>query len=357
MSDTSPTIKGRGTGSNPVNRFEPIHHEVDPELPPEERPAPQTTFYRDTSRSILSHNDSPDLGFEYSLNPYRGCEHGCIYCYARPYHEYLGFSLGLDFETKIMVKEDAPKLLRQALMSPRWRPQTIVLSGITDPYQPIERDMQLTRRCLEVLAEFRQPVSIITKNHLVLRDLDILQALNAYQAVKVNLSITTLDRSLRHVLEPRTSVPEKRLDAVRTLSRAGIPVGVMMAPVIPGLTEHEIPKLVQAAADAGARTINYLILRLPYQVKDMFVEWLAVHFPDRKDKILNRIRSMRGGKLNDPRFGKRFIGEGVYADHIRDLFHVARQKAGLSADHPPLSTAAFCRPGAQLQLFDDLYLK
>src|SRR3954471_3611843 len=254
----------RGAASNPANRFEKIYLEPDEEWNPDEDPLPRTQFFRDRTSTIISYNDSPDVGFEASVNPYRGCEHGCIYCYARPTHEYLGFSSGLEFESKIMVKMEAPKLLREALSSPKWEPKVIAMSGVTDCYQPVERRLKLTRGCLEVLASFRNPVAIITKNHLVTRDVDFLAELAKYDAVAVFISITTLDSELRRVMEPRTSPPSARLAAVKTLAKAGVPVGVLMAPVVPGLTDHEMPALLSAAAEAGARYAGYVTLRLPY---------------------------------------------------------------------------------------------
>ena len=261
---SSESTSTRGAASNPANRFEQIHLERDEDWNPEEDALPTTKFFHDRTQKILSSNDSPDIGFTYSLNPYRGCEHGCIYCYARPFHEYLGFSSGLDFETRILVKEDAPELLRRELTSPRWQPKLLALCGVTDAYQPIERTLQITRRCLPVLAEFRNPVGVITKNHLVTRDRDILCGLAGFDAAAVFLSITTLDRELARVLEPRASQPEGRLAALRELSQAGIPVGVMVAPTIPGLTDHEMPAILQAARDAGARFAGYVLLRLPH---------------------------------------------------------------------------------------------
>jgi len=252
MSDPSLPIHGRGASDNPPNRFESIHYERDPDLPPEEEVAPATVLYRDTTRSIIATNDSPDVGFDASINVYRGCEHACIYCYARPYHEYLGFSAGLDFETKIMVKEDAPELLRGELMSPKWVPRLIGMSGVTDSYQPVERKLRLTRRCLEVLAEFRNPVAIITKNHLVSRDCDVLTDLARHNAAVVYISLTTLDADLASRMEPRATRPQGRLDAIRELRAAGVPVGVMVAPIIPGLNDFEMPAILRAAADAGA---------------------------------------------------------------------------------------------------------
>lgn len=346
-------IHGRGVASNPANRFEPIAYEADDELPAEERPSPRTLFLRDSSRSALTRNNSPDVGFEVSPNPYRGCEHGCVYCYARPYHEYLGFSAGLDFESKILVKEDAPALLREKLAAPRWQPQTVVMSGVTDCYQPVERKLRLTRRCLEVLADFRNPVAIITKNHGVTRDADVLAELARHGAAAVCLSVTSLDPEIQRRMEPRTATPARRLDAVRRLADAGIPVGVNVAPVVPGLTDHELPAILQAAAEAGAGFAGYTVLRLPYAVKELFAEWLEQHFPDRRDKVLNRVRELRGGRLNDPRFGSRLRGEGIWAEQLRAVFRVARERAGIPAQRPPLSTAAFRRPetGDQLALF------
>ncbi len=342
----------RGAGENPPNRFEQIHLEPDVDWNPEEGSLPRTQFLTDRSRSVIARNNSPDVGFDASLNPYRGCEHGCIYCYARPTHEYLGFSAGLDFESKIMVKQHAPELLRAELMSPNWRPQVLFLSGVTDCYQPIERKLKLTRRCLEVLVEFRNPVLIITKNHLVTRDIDLLSELARYNAAAAWLSITTLDADLRNVMEPRTSPPAARLAAIRELAKAGIPTGVNVAPVIPGLTDHEIPAIVQAAAEAGARAAGSTMVRLPYAVAPLFEQWLETHFPDRKEKVLNRVRAMRGGKLNDSRWGLRMHGEGVFADQIKQMFEVACRKAGIQKGDRELSTAAFRRPsGAQLPLF------
>jgi DNA repair photolyase len=334
----------RGASNNPPNRFEPLALERDPDWFDPEEPPPATRFYRDLSSSILSTNDSPDLGFSVSMNPYRGCEHGCIYCYARPTHEYLGFSAGLDFESRILIKEDAPALLRQALASPRWQPQVIALSGVTDCYQPIERKLRLTRQCLEVLAAFRNPVSIVTKNELVTRDLDLLQELARHQAVAVSISLPTLVTDLRRVLEPRTSPPEARLSAIRKLSQAGVPVGVLVAPVIPALTDHEIPSILKAAAAAGAQYAACQILRLPGAVAPLFEQWLERHAPEKKAKILGRIRALRGGKLNDPRFGERMRGQGIFADQIRQLFDASSRRLGLHHGFPELSTAAYRQP-------------
>jgi DNA repair photolyase len=347
-----PPIHGRGASVNPATRFAALNIEPDPEeRSGNEVPVPTTKYYRDFTRTIIAHNDSPDVGFESSVNPYRGCEHGCIYCYARPTHEYLGFSAGLDFESRIMVKEEAPELLANELSKPGWKPQVLVMSGVTDPYQPIERRLQLTRRCLEVLVRFRNPVAIITKNQLVTRDTDLLGDLAAHQAAAVNISVTSLDPKLQRVLEPRTSTPRARLEAIARLRAAGIPVGVMAAPVIPGLTDHELPAILKAAAEAGAQFAGYIVVRLPYAVAPLFERWLEEHFPDRKEKVLGRIRHLRGGeRLNDPRFESRMRGEGIFAEQISALFEVGCRRAGLG-QRPGLSTTAFRRPGEQLSLF------
>jgi DNA repair photolyase len=345
-------IHGRGASHNPANRFERLHLEPDPEDENDpDRPARRTIYLRDFTRTIIAHNDSPDVGFESSINPYRGCEHGCIYCYARPTHEYLGFSAGIDFESRIMVKENAAQLLEDELSSPRWKPQTLVMSGVTDPYQPVERRLKITRACLEVLARFRNPIGIITKNQLVTRDLDLLGELATHGAAAVNISITSLDPKLQRVLEPRTSSPRARLDAISQLRTAGIPVGVMTAPIIPGLNDHELPAILEAATEAGARFAGYTVVRLPYAVAPLFERWLEEHFPDRKEKVLGRIRQLRGGeRLNDPRFKSRMRGEGIFAEQIRDLFIIGCKRAGMG-ERPKLSAEAFRRPGEQLALF------
>ena len=338
---------GRGAAGNPANRFEKLHLEPDPDAdgdaPGEAPAAPRTQFFKDHSSSILAHNDSPDVGFDTSLNPYRGCEHGCSYCHARNTHEYLGFSAGLDFETKIMVKENAPELLRRELSSPKWKPHTVAMSGVTDCYQPVERRLQLTRQCLAVLAEFRNPVVVTTKNYLVTRDIDLLRELAAHRAVAVHLSINSLDSELARKLEPRAASPKMRLAAVEALAKAGVPVGVLVAPVIPGLNDHEIPSVLAAAKAAGAGWANTEILRLPLTVAPIFEEWLTRNVPGKKEKILGRIRAMRGGKLNDPRFGARMRGEGIFAEQISRMFHVARRKVGIPEEGP----AAFI-PGLRL---------
>ena len=348
-----PAQKGRGASSNPSGRFERLAFvsEPDDQLPVEDRPALRTELFRDTTKSVLTFNDSPDVGMEASINPYRGCEHGCIYCYARPYHEYLGLSAGEDFESKIFVKENAAALLRAALSAKSWKPQVIGLSGVTDPYQPIERKLRITRACLEVLAEFRNPVAVISKNHLVTRDSDILSSMAQHDAAQVFLSITTLDDELSGQMEPRASRPQLRLAALKKLTDAGVPVGVMVAPIIPGLTDHEVPAILEAAAQAGARSAGYTHLRLPHGVKELFSEWLERHAPERKDKVLNRLRAVRRGKLNDPAFGSRMVGEGPFAESIQQMFGVHRRRLGLDRKIA-LSTDGFRRGGAdQLGLF------
>jgi DNA repair photolyase len=349
-------IRGRGASWSPANRFEKLHIDlndldvVDVDPGAEERPRRGTQYFCDGSKSIITRNNSPDVGFETSLNPYRGCEHGCIYCYARPTHEYLGFSAGLDFESKIMVKTNAPELLRAELESPRWEPQTLVMSGVTDPYQPIERKLRITRGCLQVLAKFRNPVAIITKNRLVTRDIDLLRDLVTHDAVAVNISVTSLDSNLQRVLEPRTSSPQARLDAIRQLRSAGIPTGVMVAPVIPGLTDHEVPKILDACAKAGAQFAGYTIVRLPWAVAPLFEHWLEEHFPDRKEKVLGRIRDLRGNRLNNSRWHTRMSGEGIFAEQIASMFAVSCRRNRMCA-RPKLSCASFERPTTQLHLF------
>ena len=343
--------KGRGAASNPANRFEKTSYEVSDWDEPGD-PSPHTLFLKDSSKSIINYNDSPDVGFTTSINPYRGCEHGCIYCLARPNHEYLGFSAGLDFETRILVKEDAPELLRREISSKRWEPQVIAISGVTDAYQPVEKRLKLTRRCLEVLAEFINPVVIVTKNELVTRDIDLLAELARHDAALVFVSVTSLDGDLARELEPRASQPACRLAAIEALSAAGIPTGVLIAPVIPGLTDHEMPAIIAAVAKAGAKAAGYVTLRLPYAVAPLFEEWLSLHRPGEKEKVLNRIRSLRGGRMNDPEFGSRLRGEGPIAEQIAGLFEISCRKAGINSTRPKLSTDAFRRPQSpQMRLF------
>lgn len=351
--------RGRGAGVNPPNRFDALHVEYDPDCDPgddlDSPPRVATDLIPDRSRSIIATNDSPDVGFDASINPYRGCEHGCAYCYARPSHEYLGYSAGLDFETKILYKPDAAQLLGAQLSSPRWVPQVVALSGVTDPYQPIERRLEITRGCLKVLAEFRNPVVIITKGALVTRDVDLLASLAENQAVRVGMSVTTLDPKLSRTLEPRASLPRQRLQAIEALTSAGIEVRLMVSPTIPGLTDHEIPSIVAAGASAGARFASYIIVRLPGSVAGIFSQWLTDHAPDKRERVLGRLKQMRGGRLNDPRFGKRMSGEGPLASAIRTMFEAACRKHGVAREAPPLNCADFRVPGQskQLSLFGD----
>jgi DNA repair photolyase len=346
-------VAGRGTANAPTGRFEELAVELEPEEEDARRRGAvgsSTRYYRDASRSALSHNRSPDVGFDTSLNPYRGCEHGCSYCYARPTHEYLGFSAGLDFETRILVKSDAPELLAHALAAKSWRPRTIALSGVTDPYQPVERRLHITRRCLEVLLRYRNPVAVITKSRLVERDRDLLAELAALGAAHVHLSVTTLDPELARALEPRAAQPGARLAAIRSLAAAGVPVGVLVAPVIPGLNDHEIPAILAAVREAGAHSAGFVMLRLPHGLKDLFEQWLEAHRPERRERVLGQIRETRGGALSDARFGSRMRGEGPRAEQIAQLFEVAARRVGLARGAEPLSAASFRRPGT-LSLF------
>src|SRR6266516_3921105 len=346
-------IRGRGASWSPANRFERLHVDVNEfdvvDVAPNksEQPRRATQYFRDGTKTIISRNNSPDVGFETCVNPYRGCEHGCIYCYARPTHEYLGFSAGLDFESKIMVKTEAAELLRSELESPRWKPQVLVMSGVTDPYQPVEKKLRITSGCLEVLAEFRNPVTIITKNRLVTRDLDLLRELAGFGAAAVNISVTPLDPKLQRVLEPRTSSPEARLDAISQLRAAGVPTGVMVAPIIPGLTDHEVPKILKACAQFACSTI----VRLPWAVTLLLEHWLEEHFPDRKEKVLGRIRDLRGNdRLNNSQWHLRMTGEGIFAEQIASLFEIGCRRTGIG-ERPKLSTASVRRQKKQLDLF------
>ena len=343
---------GRGAPRDLPNRFEKLAIDLDPDVvqpdPDVEGtvlPNPKTIFLDDTTESIIVKNESPDVGFSAGINPYRGCEHGCAYCYARPYHEYLGFSAGLEFETKIMVKRRAAELLRQELSKPKYQPQVLGMSGVTDCYQPAERQFRITHSCLEVLAEFRNPVSIITKNFLVTRDLDLLKELAHYDAVHVFISITTLNADLAAKMEPRASRPQHRLRAIEMLAHAGVPVGVMVAPIIPGLNDREMPAVLEAAKAAGASEAGYTMLRLPYGVKDVFQDWLKLHFPEKLERILGTVRNVRGGKLNASDFATRMRGEGPYAEQLRQMFHVFRERLGYGARMHELSIEHFRRPG------------
>ena len=357
----SRSIKGRGAAVQPANSYQPVNLQADLEQVADDEEylaelgRPPTEYLPDLSQTIVTENDSPDLGFRYSVNPYRGCSHGCSYCYARPTHEYLGLSAGLDFETKVFVKFGAAGLLRDFLARPAWRPETIVFSGVTDCYQPAERGFKITRSCLEVAAECRQPVGVITKNALVLRDLDLLKSLAEHRAVRASLSITSLDPRLARVMEPRTSAPEARLRAIRELSAAGIPTSVMVAPIIPGLNDSEMPAILAAAREAGARSAGYVLLKLATIVREVFLDWLQRNYPDRLPRIETLIRSTRAGRLNDSTFGRRQRGTGPVADLIADTFALWTAKLGYPDDDEPLNVEAFRPPqptGGQLRLFD-----
>lgn len=351
-------LRGRGTDINPPNRFEKLHIEETEDLYDERDYEPgierkiDTVFYKDQSKSVIAKNESPDIPFEYSFNPYRGCEHGCVYCYARPSHEYLGFSSGIDFESKIMVKENGADLLRKTFEKKSYEPKFIMFSGDTDCYQPIERKLEITRAALKVCLEYRNPVSILTKNSLILRDLDILSEMAKLDLVTTSLSITTLNKELVSKMEPRTATPSRKLQAIEKLSEAGIPVGVNVAPVIPGLNDDEIPEILKQSAKSGAIFASYILLRLPYSIKELFIDWLEREFPDRKQKVLNKIREMRGGKLNDSDFGKRFKGQGEQAEAIRNLFYISCKKYNLGERRIKLNTSLFKRHSDnQIEMF------
>lgn len=361
--------RGRGAGLNPGNRFDGIRlhmlgDHLDAERDAEIRgetgrdnpPAAgveSTNVLVDRTQRVINRIDVPDLPFHWSVNPYRGCEHGCVYCYARPTHEMLGLSCGLDFETRIMAKPDAPRLLRKELAAPRWKGEPILMCGVTDGYQPVESKLRITRGCLEVMAACRQPVSIVTKSRLITRDIDLLSELASHHAARVAISLTTLDKALASKMEPRASSPKDRLRAIEELASAGVPVMAMIAPVIPGLTDREMPSLIEAAASAGASFAGWIMLRLPHQVKALFIEWLERHYPDRTSRIENQVRGMHDGKLYEPKFGQRFRGTGPMADQIAKTFDVFTRRVGLDRDLPPLNATAFRKPelGGQLSLF------
>ncbi len=341
-------IKGRGAAGNPVGRFEATRHQAEDDgwWREDDAPALRTEVTIEQARSVITRNDSPDLPFDLALNPYRGCEHGCIYCYARPTHEYLNLSSGLDFETRLYAKENAAEVLRRELAKPGHAVSPINLGASTDPYQPIERRHQITRSVLEVLAQARHPLTIVTKNALVLRDLDLLRDLARDQLVQVFLSVTTLDNGLASRLEPRASAPHARLRAVGELAAAGVPVGVFVAPVIPAVTDAEMESVMEAAREAGASTISYTLVRLPHQVAPLFREWLDVHFPDRAEHVMSLIQQMRGGRDNDPRFGSRMRGEGLFADLLKRRFEIARKRLGFATreEHVGLRCDLFRAP-------------
>lgn len=351
--------RGRGARSNASGRFESLtHHEFDDGWTldgDEDEPAQlRTELQVDASRTIIARNDSPDIGFDRSINPYRGCEHGCIYCFARPSHAYLGLSPGLDFETQLFFKPEAAKLLEKELSKPSYRCQRIQLGANTDPYQPIERKLKITRGVLEVLARFNHPVTITTKNALVTRDIDILGPMGRENLAAVAVSITTLDRKLHRSMEPRASVPEQRLRAIRELAAAGVPATVSFAPCIPGLNDHEMEAVMQQAAEAGAVGAHYVALRLPYEIKDLFREWLATDHADRASRVMSLVRQMRGGKDYDSTWGKRGVGEGPVAALMARRFRAACKRYGLDRPRTPMDVTRFRRPstgGEQMSLF------
>jgi len=341
-------IKGRGAASNPEGRFETATHEVVDdgwEREQEFAPHPATTVTDERARSIISRNDSPDIPFEQSINPYRGCEHGCIYCYARPSHAYLNLSPGLDFETKLFAKTNAADLLRAELAKPNYRVSPINLGANTDPYQPIERRYRITRQILEVMLECRHPVTLITKNAMIERDLDLLAPLARENLVYAFVSITSLDNKLSAKLEPRACAPHRLIAALKTLADAGVPCGVMVAPIIPMLTDRWLEAILEDAHAAGARAAGYTILRLPWELKDLVREWLELHFPERAEHVLSLVRQMRGGRDNDPRFGSRMRGEGEFAELIRQRFTVASKRLGFARGRDAaLDCARFVAP-------------
>ena len=364
--------KGRGAVSNASGRFESERRvriddgwsqplvasdatNPDPAwMASDELPALRTTVIADTTKRIITTNDSPDISFDQSINPYRGCEHGCIYCFARPTHAYLGFSPGLDFETKLVAKRDAAKLLEQELRAPRYRCQVIAMGTNTDPYQPIEREHQITRGILTVMSQFNQPTAIVTKSALVARDIDILAPMATRNLATVSLSLTTLDAQLARNMEPRAAAPHRRLATIKALADAGIPTGVMTAPLIPGLNDAELEDLLAAAWEAGARRAGYVLLRMPHEIKDLFGEWLEAYYPMKAKHVQTLIRDTRGGKLYDPRFGTRQRGEGPYAALLKTRFDLACRKIGFNHSHRPLDTSQVAPPpkaGDQLRLW------
>ncbi len=352
-----PTPRGRGARSNASGRYEARGRETfdDGWTADDAEPVKlKTTLTAETARVIISKNTSPDVGFSRSINPYRGCEHGCIYCYARPAHAYMGLSPGLDFESKLFFKPDAARLLEAELSKTRYRPEVIHIGGNTDPYQPQERSLRITRQILEVMARFHHPFSIITKSALILRDLDLLAPLASANLVRVAISVTTLDRKLARSMEPRAATPEKRMAAIQALAQAGVPTMVMFAPAIPGLNDHELEAVLERAGQAGARGAGYVALRLPLEIKDLFQEWLASDHPDRARRVMSLVRQMRGGKDYDADWGTRMKGQGPIADLLRQRFLAARKRYGLGLSYEGLDLSRFrvpVQPGGQGDLF------
>lgn len=346
-------MRSRGTSSNPHNRFAPLRIALEPHIEEGDEVPDSivTQVTAENARSILSHNKSPDVPFDTSINPYRGCEHGCIYCFARPSHAYWDLSPGLDFETRLFAKPNAPALLRAAFERKQYQPSVIALGVNTDAYQPIEKEWRLTRQLLEILLEYQHPVSLITKSSLILRDLDLLKALAEKQLCSVRISLTSLDNRLKATLEPRAAGPAARLRVIRALRDAGVPVGILIAPVIPFLNDQEIETILEAAHDAGAEAANWMMLRLPLEVSGLFEEWLETHFPQRKQRVMARIRDIRKGAVNDSRFGVRMTGEGIYPRLIGQRFRQKCQALGLATEsRHSLRTDLFCRPGTGVQL-------
>ncbi len=358
MINESDFLKGRGAQKNVQNKFFSLSYELRDDFlnycaaEGESPDSNKTQFLEVFPKTIVNKVDSPDIGMYYSMNPYQGCEHGCIYCFARNSHEFWGYSAGLDFERKIMVKKNAPQLLADKLKSKSWKAVPVVMSGNTDPYQPAEKHFEITRQCLEVFLQYRHPVSFITKNALILRDLDLLKQLHQDGLVQVNMSITSLSEKTRQLLEPRTATIKKRLDTVKTLSDYGIPVNVMLAPIIPGINSHEILPLAKAVAEAGALSINYTVVRLNGAIGEIFTDWIRKAMPDRADKVLNQIAECHGGNLNDSDFGRRMRGEGEFADMIRSQINLARKKYFAGKVFPELNTALHEQyKDGQLKLF------
>ena len=347
-------LRGRGAVTNVMHRFQSDRRSVDDEhaaplmvdgrVEHEAVPDPRTRVVAEQARRMLSRNDSPDIPFEQAVNPYRGCEHGCVYCYARPTHAYLGYSPGVDFETRLVAKANAVEALRAELARPAYRVSPINLGSATDAFQPVERQWRLTRGLLELLLETRHPLTIVTKNALVERDIDLLSQMAARNLVTVYLSVTSLDAALSRTLEPRASAPWRRIEAIRTLTAAGIPVGVLVAPVIPFINDEYLERIIEAAGEAGARTAGYTVVRLPWEVKDVFEQWLQVHFPDRAERVLHRIEDLRGGRRNDPAFGSRMRGSGIWADLLQQRFRLALRKAGLNPRQSQLDRSQFVPP-------------
>jgi len=355
---TGEKLKGRGANLNPKNRFEKLSIEnfTFDDWQDFDEPADNnllTEYYLDESKTVISKNNSEDVGFDYSFNPYRGCEHGCIYCYARPTHEYLGFSSGVDFETKIMVKPNAASLLEEEFKKKNYKPDIIIFSGNTDCYQPLEKRMKITREALKVCLKYGNPVGVITKNALIQRDVDVLKEMAALGIVSVTISVTTLDKDLARKMEPRASTPEMRLRTIEVMAENNIPVTVNAAPIIPGLNDKEIPSILKESSRRGAESAGYIMLRLPYSVKDLFIGWIQREFPDRASKVINSIKSIRNGKLNSSEWRKRFRGEGELADTVRNLFQISCRKYGLNRRHFNLRTEHFkSNFTKQLQLFE-----